>query len=357
MAELPHMPGHDEILARATELFMQECARQGLPALTPEESELKEGGYWDRARSELMSGVKSQLEQYLAYLEGEADKIRGELGIEKVIPEERMAQLENQLSSLTERYKTSKAHLEETRAEIQRIKEKPPTPAAPAPAGLTEEQKKRLEDAFKRVFEEAGVKSIPLATFRDELDRLQEDLRSVERTRAYDLAYKDIVDVAMGILPKRAPELIPAPPAPRAPREVAVPPSEMLGPRRRDVITLKCWVPDCTDQCMVDKDLMRRVSMIPVMKAWSPRGVRYEPLLALPPLFFYSCESHRYEKFGYRSTYDALAYLLFESRSSGKRMTITKGTFVDVGLGADDIAAIQVEEAKWLAERGSPASS
>lgn len=240
----------------------------------------------------------------------------------------------------------------------------PPTPmVTPTPApppiekpqllGLSEEQKRRLEDAFKRVFEEAGIAKIPMATFRDELARLEEDLKTVERERAFDLAYRQIVDVARSLIPTRplptpAPTLLPTPPA-RRPEEVVVPPAEMLGPRRRDVMTLQCWISDCFEQCLVDKDLMRRVSMVPVMKAWSPRGVRYEPLLALPPTFFYSCEKHRYEKFGYRSVYDALAYLLFESRSSTRRMTITKGTFVDVGLDADDIAAIQVEEAKWMA--------
>ena len=86
MAELPHFPTKEEILARATKIFMEERAKLGLPPLTPEPEELREGSYWERARSELMSGVRTELEKYLSYLETEADKIREELGIEKPLP-------------------------------------------------------------------------------------------------------------------------------------------------------------------------------------------------------------------------------------------------------------------------------
>jgi hypothetical protein len=237
----------------------------------------------------------------------------------------------------------------------EKAAEKPPEIPAPTPPpvplGLSDEQKKSLEDAFKRVFEEAGVKDVPLATFRDELERLQEDLKTTDRARAYDLAYRILVDVATGLLPKRpkpevtppAPTLAPAPAPP-----ISVSPVEMFGPRRRDIITVQCWVPTCLNECVVDKDLMRRVTLIPVLKAWSPRGTRYEPLLPLPPLFFYSCEEHKEQRFGYRSVYDALAYLLVESRSSTKRLAITKGTFADVGLDQEDINIIQSSEARWI---------
>lgn len=230
--------------------------------------------------------------------------------------------------------------------EVQKLAVPPP-----APLGLREEHKKLLEDAFRRVFEEAGVKDVPMATFRDELARLQEDLKTVDQTRAYELAYRTIVDVAAGLLPKRPKPAVtpPAPaPAPAPAPPISVPPVEMLGPRRRDIITVQCWVPNCMNECVVDKDLMRRVMLMPVLKAWSPRGARYEPLLPLPPLFFYSCEEHKEERFGYRSVYEALAYLLVESRSSTKRLAITKGTFADVGLDQDDINTIQAAEARWI---------
>jgi hypothetical protein len=239
------------------------------------------------------------------------------------------------------------------RAIMEEVK-KPAAPPPGPPLGLREEQKHLLEGVFKRVLEQAGVKEIPLATFQHELAELQEELQTVERDRAYDMAYRRIVDLAESLIPKipRMPTFIPptAPPPPRAPApSVAVPPVEMLGPRRRDLITVQCWVPNCLNECVVDKDLMRRVMVIPVLKAYSPRGARYEPLLPLPPLFFYSCEEHKEERFGYRSVYDALAYLLYESRSSTKRLAITKGTFADIGLDQDDVNAIQAAEAaRWV---------
>jgi hypothetical protein len=238
------------------------------------------------------------------------------------------------------------------RAIIEETK-KPVIPPA-APMGLSEEQKHTLEDTFKRILEQAGVKEIPLARFQDELAFLQENLQSVERARAYEIADRSIVDLAGSLIPKipRMPTVTfpttPAP-APAAPTpSISVSPMEMLGPRRRDIITVQCWVPNCINECVVDKDLMRRVTIVPVLKSWSPRGARYEPLLPLPPLFFYSCEEHKEERFGYQSVYDALAYLLYESRSSTKRLAITKGTFADIGLDQDDINAVQAAEVRWI---------
>lgn len=38
------------MLEKATELYMKERVVEGLPAITPEESELKEGGYYEGLR-------------------------------------------------------------------------------------------------------------------------------------------------------------------------------------------------------------------------------------------------------------------------------------------------------------------
>lgn len=346
MAEVPHMPTKPEILEKAIELFMYE--RPGAP--TPEEYELKEGNYWLRARDALMTGVRSELEGYVSYLESETAKTLEALGIEKVVPEEQITELENKLSALTERYKTTTTRLTEAREEIRRIKEKePPPPPPPPPMGLGPDEKKRLEDSFRRVFEEARITRIPIASFRDELAGLQEDLKDVERTRAFRLAYERIVGLARSLLPVRPPPPRVAPPAPPPERPpVAVPMVELLGPRRRVVETFTCWHPDCEEPCTLDRDLMRRVTIVPVLKEISPRGPRLEPLLGFPPRFYYSCETHRTERFGYRSIYDALAYLLFESRSSGKRLAITKGTFTAVGLDQEDLRNIQAAEARWM---------
>jgi len=134
MAEIPpHMPTRKEILDRAIELFMHE--HPGAP--TPEEEELKEGNYWERARLDLMTGIRSELEKYLAWLESEADEIREELGIKKPLPtEERIRELEDKISTLEERYRVTRERLKEAREEIKRLEEKlkpPPPPPPPKP--------------------------------------------------------------------------------------------------------------------------------------------------------------------------------------------------------------------------------
>ncbi|MEM1582923.1 MAG: hypothetical protein QXK89_10530 [Candidatus Bathyarchaeia archaeon] len=43
-------PTEEEMLEKATELYMKERVVEGLPAITPEESELKEGGYYEGLR-------------------------------------------------------------------------------------------------------------------------------------------------------------------------------------------------------------------------------------------------------------------------------------------------------------------
>ena len=53
-------PTKQAILARATELLMQEQQRNGLGESLPEECELKEAGFLDKAKQELMTGVDAQ---------------------------------------------------------------------------------------------------------------------------------------------------------------------------------------------------------------------------------------------------------------------------------------------------------
>lgn len=54
-------PTSDEIRGKATALFMGEQHQAGLrDSNTPEDHELKEGGYWMRARNQLMRGPDSR---------------------------------------------------------------------------------------------------------------------------------------------------------------------------------------------------------------------------------------------------------------------------------------------------------
>jgi len=227
-----------------------------------------------------------------------------------------------------------------------------PVAPPPAPLGLSEEQKKSLEDAFRRVFEEAGVKDVPLATFRDELARLSEDLRDMERARAFDLAYRAVVDLAGSMIPARAPPTV-APPAPQAPRpegrEVPVSMATYLGPRTRQRMeTFTCMVEGCGELVVADRDLEDRVRLVPVLKSDSPRtGPVFEPLLRFPPAFYFMCPVHRKARFGYTGVYDALAFLKRETEIGG-RMTVVEDTFKQIGLDSQDLEEIRKEKAKYL---------
>lgn len=118
MSEVPHMPTKDEILTEAVRMFMEE--RPGAPS--PEEHELKEGSYFERARLKLMSGVRSQLEEYLAYLESEATGIRDELGIKPELPPGEIRELEEQIDVVSVRYAETKKKLREAKETIERLR-------------------------------------------------------------------------------------------------------------------------------------------------------------------------------------------------------------------------------------------
>lgn len=353
-------PTRDEIRAEALKNFMEESYRAGLKDIpTPEDDELKEGNYWLRAQRDLMTSPEAkatdELIEYLEYSASELEEVvvKSEDLKELLEASRKLEGIEARIKDLRRKRSKEKEEAKLRIAELERqlAEERakvPPPPPPPPPSGLSKEQKTSLEDAFRRVFEEAGITRIPMASFRDELAGLQKDLKDVERTRAFDLAYRRIVDLARSILPPRPPPVVAPPPAPPAPPVVVVPPVELLGPRRRVIETVTCWVPGCWEPVSIDQDLMRRVTVVPVLKEISPRGPRYEPLLGFPPRFYWMCPGHREEKFGYRSIYDALAFLLFESSSSGKRLTVTKGTFVAIGLDGQDMRNIQAAEARWI---------
>jgi hypothetical protein len=70
------LPTKPEIIQKAKEKFLEEQARMGLPTITPEEQELKEGGYFEGARAELMRGEESKVSgEVLKYI----DDLRSEL--------------------------------------------------------------------------------------------------------------------------------------------------------------------------------------------------------------------------------------------------------------------------------------
>jgi len=120
--EIPHMPSKDEILAKATEMFKADRVTKALPPITPTEEELKEGNWFEKARVELMSGYKSQLEEYLAYLESAAQAIRDELGIKPAPPARDIRELEEEIDRISARLGETKSRLREATAEIERLR-------------------------------------------------------------------------------------------------------------------------------------------------------------------------------------------------------------------------------------------
>ena len=429
--EPPHFPTKEEILARATEMFMEERAKLGLPPLTPEPEELREGSYWDRARTELMSGIRSELEKYLSALESEADKAREELGIEKPLPtSERLTELEDKLSRVEERYKTTKERLKEAEEELRKIREKPPPappkiktydelkrefegkdlvdalaiyvsryralqreylledlhrflrelraklsdediyrfyklypalkldfasiasltgwippppPPPPPPMGLTEEDKTRLEDLFKRIFLEAGVSYVgKLPAFRDDLKTIQETYRDTPRPEAIRLAEIEVKELAARLIPYKPPAPIPVPvPVTAVPIRVTI-----AEERVRRIESRMCLM--CREYFTIDLDLMRRVSESTTEIRGAGR-VHHEPsILEFPERFYHMCPNCRFEQFGYRDIYDALAYLLAEGRRSNyNKVKLTKDKLRAVGLDKMDLDEIQTLEARY----------
>lgn len=118
MAEVPHMPTKEEILAKAIELFQK--ANPGAP--TPKENKLKMEGYWEDARKELLIGARFQLEGYLANLESEAVSIHDELGVKADLPPKEVTELEEHLSSVIARLSGTKKRLKEVREAIDELR-------------------------------------------------------------------------------------------------------------------------------------------------------------------------------------------------------------------------------------------
>lgn len=69
-----NMPSREEILKRAVEIAKAEQAQAGLPALTPSEEELKENGYFEEARLDLMRVDQKALADQQKYVSEAAEE-------------------------------------------------------------------------------------------------------------------------------------------------------------------------------------------------------------------------------------------------------------------------------------------
>lgn len=166
----PHMPTEDEIRDEALRLFYAEHPE----APTPEDEELKEGSYWERARLSLMSGHASELERYAHDILSELEQVKTyidervrelrQLGVEPpewTLPKEELiarvatlsrdiADLKASVERLLEERRWAERQFREVREAVERLRREleerarppapppaaapPPTPIAPPPA-------------------------------------------------------------------------------------------------------------------------------------------------------------------------------------------------------------------------------
>lgn len=153
MSEVPHMPTKPEILALAIKMFQEDMIRKGIEPITPTERELKEGNWFEKARLDLMTGVKSQLEEYLTYLDTEAASIRDQLGITPEPPPREVRELVEQIDIVSVRLRETRGKLREAKDTIERLRavKVPPKIVAPPPVRyLTAEEVERLWQEFIR---------------------------------------------------------------------------------------------------------------------------------------------------------------------------------------------------------------
>ena len=183
-----YLPSREEIRAKANELYIREAAKAGLPEAIPEEDELKEGGYWNRARDQLMREMNTGVTAEIRYL----DQMAGELGL-SVVPK-KLAERADELQSTLKR--------------------------------LRDEQKRRrdaekaLQDALTKKAEGPETKELRF--------KLQEAELTVKELEKKLEAY-----------PRPTPPIIAPPPLPPKPAPPFAAPARPVLEER--VVSLKCW--------------------------------------------------------------------------------------------------------------------
>ena len=63
------MPKREQILQLARELYAEQCYKNGIPEITPEDGELLENGFYAQAKSELMMCLSRKTEEFKEYAE------------------------------------------------------------------------------------------------------------------------------------------------------------------------------------------------------------------------------------------------------------------------------------------------
>jgi len=205
-------PTKEEIYKRAVELANYDKVKAGLPKYGYDydpkvEKELKEGSYWDRAKAELMTGIRSQLEEYLHYLEEEAARVREELGIK---PPPELPELERRLEAVEARYERAERQLKRAEAIEKVLRE------------TLAKRERELEEARRRL--EEKVRRYTYVTIRFKTDIPQfvgADLTTYGPYKAGDLASIPDLNAAILIEKGVAERWVAVPAAPPMPPDKA----------------------------------------------------------------------------------------------------------------------------------------
>lgn len=238
---------------------------------------------------------------------------------------------------------------------VPEVPEKPPKPppvAIPPPVekGLTKEDEEEMRTEFQAILLRRTVsprKWMPI--FRDEMAKWKLELADWPRDRAKkeaktDLTRRlipDIIDLAKP--PKVVKEAVKVKP----PKEVPVPTRIEIGVERKpNIVSRYCW--KCDEAFEIDRDLERRVRETITEIRGVGRVVYQRSLLRLPMLFYYLCEEHRKEKFGYDDIYDAIAFRISEARKLLRpEKAYTLEELRRRGFTPEDILRIQEKTTKY----------
>jgi len=233
--EEPRMPTKDEIRERAIQLWMADHVGEIRPL--PEDEELKEGrvlkgpyagmSYWEAARRDLMSrSEKRHMERMLAFYEQQVRELREALGRKVEVTPEEYEEIREQLREIRGKYRETRKKLRETAEKLEKVQKayeeallRPPERVEVA--GLTEDDIRRLRNQFFADLSKAGIRVTTgiRAEFNHEIDVLREELKNIERERAYDLAKRRLDELVQQIVARerrrreerRRPPTVPTP--------------------------------------------------------------------------------------------------------------------------------------------------
>lgn len=198
-------PSKDEIREEALRVYMEESYRAGLEDIpTPEDHELKEGNYWLRAQTDLMTSPEAKAtDEHIAYLEYSASEleevvVKSENLKDLLAASRKLEGLEARIKDLRQKRRQEKEEAKLRIVELERQLEEArvvvEVPVGPPPPlkELTDKEMKRLEDVFKASLSAAGLypprfisefrveigaaKFLPYDEARDVIERLTKEI-------------------------------------------------------------------------------------------------------------------------------------------------------------------------------------